>query len=448
MNPGIMARLLAGGFSPVAGDQKAELFGRAGDALRGLNAQAEENRIHCFVPGRVELLGKHTDYAGGRSLLCAVERGICAVAVPRDDAVVRMADAGRNQQCEFLLSPELDPLADRWPIYPRTVARRLARNFSGPLRGMDAAFASDLPRASGMSSSSALLTCTYLLLEECNDLSRRPEFEASIRTPEEKAAYLACIENGQTFGILAGDAGVGTFGGSEDHTAILCSRPGVLRQYAFCPTRLEAEAPLRSEYAILIAVSGVAADKTGAAREQYNRASRAAGEILEIWREATGRADASLFAAAGSAEDAPARIRELLNSRPSASYSARALRDRFDQFFEESMCIVPDATRALQANHLEAFGRCVDRSRALAEEKLGNQIPQTTELAHSARELGAFAASAFGAGFGGSVWAMTRAHNAKELLNRWQESYRRKFPVEAQASSFFLSGAGPAAFVF
>ena len=49
-----------------------------------------------FVPGRIEVLGKHTDYAGGRSLLSAVERGFVAVARHRTDTVVRVIDAVRG----------------------------------------------------------------------------------------------------------------------------------------------------------------------------------------------------------------------------------------------------------------------------------------------------------------------------------------------------------------
>ena len=53
-------------------------------------------RMRWFVPGRIEVLGKHTDYAGGRSLLCAVERGFCVTAVPRDDDVMRVVDVGQS----------------------------------------------------------------------------------------------------------------------------------------------------------------------------------------------------------------------------------------------------------------------------------------------------------------------------------------------------------------
>ncbi|HYL85676.1 MAG TPA: galactokinase family protein [Candidatus Angelobacter sp.] len=448
MNPGIADELLRAGLSPAEAESKAEIFRRCEEALKIRAAESTGAPVRCYVPGRIEVLGKHTDYAGGRSLLCAVERGICAVAVPRSDHVVRMTDVLREQECQFAVSPELDPRSDNWAIYPKTVARRLARNFPGRWVGMDMAFGSDLPRASGMSSSSALLTATYLLLEQFNGLSARPEFERDIRSPEERATYIGCIENGQTFGPLQGDAGVGTFGGSEDHVAILCSKPGTLRQYRFCPARREREVPLPGELTFVIAVSGVTADKTGTARGKYNSVSLAAREILSIWREATGRGDATLFDAATHASDAPGRIRRLLGNAKGTAFSSEALLNRFEQFFEESTQIVPGAAEALEAKKLDAFGRCVDRSQELAEQKLGNQIPQTVELARSARALGAIAASAFGAGFGGSVWAMVRKDIAEEFLTRWDKGYKKEYPMEAGKSSFFTSGAGPAAFVF
>src|SRR5512143_399107 len=88
-----------------------------------------------FVPGRIELLGKHTDYAGGRSLLCAVERGFCVAVRPRSDASVRVIDAVTGTRNDS--------------VYVSTVTARLARNFPTARRGADVAFASDLPVAAG-----------------------------------------------------------------------------------------------------------------------------------------------------------------------------------------------------------------------------------------------------------------------------------------------------------
>jgi galactokinase len=66
-------------------------------------------------------------------------------------------------------------------------------------------------------------------------------------------------------------------------------------------------------------------------------------------------------------------------------------------------------------------------------------------LARTARSLGAQAASAFGAGFGGSVWALVDVHHAHEFLDAWAAHYRREFPGRAADASFFLTGAGAAA---
>jgi galactokinase len=448
MKSEITDKFISAGMSRVETEGKARLVQLTSSFLERWTESERANWVRCYVPGRIEVLGKHTDYAGGRSLLCAVERGICAVAAPRADHLIRIADVLREQECQFIVSPDLDPRSENWAIYPKTVARRLACNFPGALSGMDMAFASDLPRSAGMSSSSALMIATYSLLERFNDLRKRPEHSRNTRNQEELAAYLGCVENGQTFGTLAGDAGVGTFGGSQDHTAILCSRPGTLRQFRFCPARFEREAPLPPECTFVIGVSGVAADKTGNAREKYNLASGAAQEILKIWREVTGRTDATLFDAGARVSDAPERIHEMLRKMTGSSYSSQTLLDRFDQFIEESTQIVPGAAEALNAKDLYTFGKLVDRSQELAEQKLGNQVPQTMELARSARAIGAIAASAFGAGFGGSVWTMVRTDQAVEFLNRWQGHYRNRFPGEADKSTFFVSGAGPAAFLF
>ena len=385
-------------------------------------------RLAYHVPGRIEVLGKHTDYAGGRSLLCAVERGLEVTAAPRADARVRVVDARRGTEIEFTIGGDLRPAAGHWSNYPMTVARRLARDFPGDLKGADIAFTSDLPRAAGLSSSSALVVATFVVLADVNGITR---------PPEHLAGYLGAVESGRSFGTLAGDAGVGTAGGSEDHTAILLARPGALVQYAFCPVRFERAVRLPRDHVFVVGTSGVVADKTGAARERYNQAARAVERMLEAWRRETGRADESLAAALASAPDAPGRFGALLRDAP-------ALRDRLEQFRSESEVIVPAAGDALARGDLATFGELVDRSQGLAERLLGNQVPETVALARAARALGAVAASAFGAGFGGSVWALVRAEGAGEFRAAWAARYAREFPAAAARAEFFVTRAGPA----
>src|SRR6185436_4179336 len=105
-----------------------------------------------------------------------------------------------------------------------------------------------------------------------------------------------------------------------------------------------------------------------------------------------------------------------------------ALLDRFDQFLEESERLIPSAMGQLEARDYAAFGAIVDRSQALAETLLGNQIPETIALAAFARQQGASAASSFGAGFGGSVWALVRVEEATAFIDRWSRRYADRFP--------------------
>ena len=192
--------------------------------------------IHAFwIPGRIEVLGKHTDYAGGSSLLAATEQGFLVVAAPREDSTVSVYALDLGQDAIFTLDPDLKPTLGDWRNYPMTVARRLARNFPSLRLGADIVFTSSIPIAAGMSSSSALMIGIYQALAAVNDLDRSDPYRRNIHSREQLAEYLGTVENGQSYGTLAGDRGVGTFGGSEDHTAILCCRAGHLSRYRYCP---------------------------------------------------------------------------------------------------------------------------------------------------------------------------------------------------------------------
>lgn len=432
----IAEELIAAGMSPVEAQRKAELLAACESICGNIDR-------HWFVPGRIEVLGKHTDYAGGRSLLCTAERGMCMAARKRADSGVKIVDAVTGESAEFSIAADIDVPDRGWAIYPTTVARRLARNFPGQWIGADIAFASDLPRASGMSSSSVLVTAVFTALGTLNDLESKPEYSANIKTREDIAGYSGCIENGQTFGMLVGDAGVGTFGGSEDHTAILCCRPGELSQFGFCPIRFEGSVSMPEDCIWVIAVSGVTAPKAGSARESYNNISRAAAMILDIWRRHSGAGAETLAAAIRSSSDAADRIRALLPQTADTGIPPDYFQSRFDQFVLESEKLVPSATRYLAAGDLEGFGRVADDSQAAAESGLRNQVPETIALARTARTLGAHAASAFGAGFGGSVWALVNRNDANEFCDRWRAHYLHEFPERSGACRFFLTGAGP-----
>lgn len=463
----LKARLVLGpkvskGLSPPESENKAELFLACAEALRnsGLNDEATVRAF--FVPGRIEVLGKHTDYAGGRSIIAATENGFCIVAAQRPDAAVRIIDVATGEQVEFEISDNLNPRPGHWSNYPMTVARRVAKNFPGPLCGAEIAFASDLPPAAGMAGSSTMIVGFFLVLSAFNDLTSRREYRSNIDSLTDLpavrlaglATYLATVENGRTFGTLVGDKGVGTFGGSEDHTAILCCRPGTLSQYSYCPVRFERDVQLPSGYIFAVASSGVVAEKTGAAMEKYNRLSNLSQRIVEIWNKATGRADPHFAAAVASSPSAPGHLQSILQQAgppdvwraSDKKFSSEELSKRFKHFLAESENIVPAASNALTTGDLAEFGRLVTHSQELAETLLGNQVPETVFLARCACDLGAVAASAFGAGFGGSVWALTKPSEAKQFLRKWSALYKSEFPGPAANAVFLITRPGPAAF--
>ena len=103
------------------------------------------------------------------------------------------------------------------------------------------------------------------------------------------------------------------------------------------------------------------------------------------------------------------------------------------------------AAEAFSAQNWSALGEITARSQHAAEQWLGNQIPETTGLVRLARQHGALAASAFGAGFGGSVWALVPAADAASFQSAWGSAYRGEFPAAGSLAMFFATTAGPGA---
>lgn len=160
-----------------------------------------------FVPGRIEVLGKHTDYAGGSTLVAAVDRGVTISIEPGDSGITVSTDAAPG---ELSLAAGHDPKlpAGHWGRYAQAVVDRLAANF-GDLAPARIRLTSDLPLASGMSSSSALVSAIVLGLADFNGLPDTRTWQDNITDDADLAGYLACHENGMTFKNLVGAAGGG-----------------------------------------------------------------------------------------------------------------------------------------------------------------------------------------------------------------------------------------------
>ena len=392
--------------------------------------------LRSWVPGRLEVFGTHTDYAGGPSLVAALPRGFAFVAAPRADQIVEVVDAARGEHA--IAGDERAPVA--WQHYVDAVVSRLDRNFPGSRRGTTISFASDLPAAAGMSSSSALMVGIATALIRLWNLEARDEWTQNITSRGDLAVYLACIENGSAFGSLAGDKGVGTQGGSEDHAAMLLAKPMMVSAFSFVPLRHLAHARVPDDWRFVVASSGVTAEKTGAARDAYNRLSQGAAILLGLWNANTAPA-ASLAEALASSDGAQTRLQGLIDRSDIPAWPRDALQRRLHHFCEETR-IVLAALHAFEHADMAALADLSDRSQANADRLLENQVPETRSLVRAARECGALAARSFGAGFGGSVWALVTADRATNFCREWLQRYSRDYPDRESQS--FIAAPGPA----
>ncbi|MBR3289250.1 MAG: galactokinase [Clostridia bacterium] len=133
------------------------LFGRSG-------------QVGCFAPGRVNLIGEHTDYNGGHVLPCAIEQGIVGVAARRDDRRLRLYSL--NFEEAGVVEVDLDDprKTGTFADYPAGVARTLLR-FGYDCGGADMIVGGDLPNGAGLSSSAAVEILTVILFRDLYALS-------------------------------------------------------------------------------------------------------------------------------------------------------------------------------------------------------------------------------------------------------------------------------------
>ncbi len=378
-----------------------------------------------FIAGRIEFLGKHTDYCGGRSLVCAVDRGFYVESEINNQNEISLTNQDTKEVFTFPFNQNFKIQENHWIKYPQTVAKRIAQNFkSKNLSGVNINFRSDLPQAAGLSSSSALMIAIFFSISKTNNLTEFEEYQQNIFNKLELAEYLGCIENGQSYKTLTGDKGVGTFGGSQDHTAILCGKKNILSQFSFSPVKLEKEVTLPGDLCFAIASSGVKAEKTGSAKEKYNRLPLLVKEIRE-------QIDANLTLAQIVEKYGVDEVKRRLTNED--------LVDRMHQFYVESFEIIPQVSTYLENNEIEKIGGLIHMSHQNADQFLKNQTPETNFLQKSARTLGAIVASAFGAGFGGSVYALINKSDSDKFLNEWQKLYLENFPQYINQCNFFVT---------
>lgn len=127
------------------------------------------------APGRVNLIGEHTDYNDGFVLPCAINYQTMIAASPRPDLLVRvLAVDMQNEQDEFVIAPTILPSKEKpWSNYIRAVVQMLV-NDGFALSGADLVISGNVPQGAGLSSSASLevaVAQTFKSLYDLNDLS-------------------------------------------------------------------------------------------------------------------------------------------------------------------------------------------------------------------------------------------------------------------------------------
>ncbi len=128
-----------------------------------------EPRYIVAAPGRVNLIGEHTDYNEGFVLPSAIDRHVVMAIQPRDDAIVRLFALDMDADSSFSLSSIVKDDAQPWSNYQRGVAWAL-QEAGYHLTGMDAVLSSDVPIGAGLSSSAAVELAAAMALQTLADL--------------------------------------------------------------------------------------------------------------------------------------------------------------------------------------------------------------------------------------------------------------------------------------
>ncbi len=388
------------------------------------------------APGRVNLIGEHTDYNGLPVMPLALEREIAVLYRPLDSAEVRLRSAGGVYPARTFLSTDPIPPAPAgdWSNYARAAVQALlGRTGEKSLKGFEAVVGGDLPAGGGLSSSSALVVAMALACDEVNALD----------IPREEMAGL----------MATGEHYVGTQGGGMDQAICLLAQPGSALKIEFGPLRTEA-VPLPDGVTVVVANSLVRAEKSAGARRHFNtRAAecrlavalvngklgtghrlladifRASDDPASVLRSCLRDGPCTLDALAGELGLTPDEVRRRYLSQRDGSVLPEP--ESGFQPLRRALHVVEEARRvyraadAMRSGDAAALGRLMDASHASGRDLYEVTCPELDVLTDIAREAGAFGARWTGAGFGGCIVAIVPEHGVEALLEEMSRRYYR-----------------------
>ena len=353
------------------------------------------------APGRVNLIGEHTDYNGLPVFPMALQREARIELRPRDDGLIRISNT----------DPEFTPVAfeigvaiekgptGSWENYVKAPAQGLARRFA-IYRGFDGILSSDVPVASGLSSSSAIVNSVGLALSEINEVGADALALAEIMAEAERYT--------------------GTQGGGMDQAISMAARAGHATRIDFDPLRLK-HVPIPPDWRFVVADTCVRAEKSGPAQGAYNRRRAECEEALALVGAELVRIR--------RVRTAPPGYQGLLDALPAREVLDHAqevldgnLMRRFRHVVTEAIRVNQAQDALLLADHA-GFGMLMDASHGSLRTDFHVSSGELDELVALAKEGGAAGARLTGAGFGGCIVALTSPSTVDEVLESLVSGY-------------------------
>jgi galactokinase len=399
----------------------AAAFGAAGSGQGALTL--------AWAPGRVNLIGEHTDYNEGWVLPAAADRVTALAGRSRSDGVVQLFSSHHQQMAHFALagltpetSAERGAALPGWARYPLGVAAEL-QGAGYALPGAEMALAGDVPLGAGMSSSAALEVVTAIFFAALAGLRLEPLAVARLCQQAEHHAV------GVRVGIL--DQAASCLGRAGHAILLDC------RSLAYEPVPFQLPG-----VALVVCDTGVRRELAASAynerRQQCEEAALLLGEALLA--EAAARAGAEAVS-----------VRSLRDVSPEAfaRYAAQlpeVLRRRARHVMSENTRVL-QAVDALRAGAVERFGALLYASHASLRDDYEVSSLELDAIVEIARQTpGVFGARLTGAGFGGCALALIR----RDAVDALREALARDYPARAgrEASVYPCQvGDGPGSIV-
>jgi galactokinase len=341
------------------------------------------------APGRVNLIGDHTDYNDGFVLPMAIDLECVVRASALDTVRVRSSDV--DGEFGFPADGSAEPReVEGWGRYAAGVVRTLAQRGRAPV-GIDARVSSTVPVGAGLSSSAALEVALALALCDVADFELPPlELARACQEAEQIATGVPCGIMDQLTSIA----------GVEGCALLIDCRS------------LEVEPmPLPADLAVLVVHSGVSRELADSAYAERRRACEAAAARLGV----PALRDATLEQVA----DDP-------RARHVVSENARVL----------------EAARALRDGDADALGPLLAESHRSLRDDYEVSTPELDALVEALVDAGAIGARLTGAGFGGCVVALATPPGAERIANDAATAYEARTGVTPR--TFFCRAAAGA----